>query len=119
MSSGQATVADLDREIQRLEGERKRIQDLLQDPVQRTEREKLRERLVGVHMMELIRQGDSKANTWLPSVIVSASAQAWVFDTEVMQADGYQSAPAESGSGVVWSRSSQSRRHSPSDGAGP
>ena len=108
MSGELATVADLNREIQRLEAERERLDNLLQDPKQCAEREKLRERLVGLHVMEQIRQGDPIANNWLPLVIESAGDRAWVFDTEVMQADGYVSKPGELESDVVWSRSRRS-----------
>ena len=108
MSSELATVAALNREIQRLEGDRERLENLYRDPTQRAEREKLRERLTGLCVMELIRKGDSTANTWLPSVIKSAGDRAWVFDTEVMQADGYVSKPGELESDVVWSRSRRS-----------
>ena len=114
MNGELATLADLDSKIQEFTDERQRLLKLYRDPKQREEREKLRERLVGLHVMGRIRQGAPNANTWLPSVIKSAGDRAWVFDAEVMVADGYVSKPAESGRGVVWSRS-----RPPSDGAGP
>ena len=102
-----ATVEDIDREIARLETERDRTRQLLKDPEQLREREKLRERLAGICVMHWIRQGDEAANTWLSLVVQSAGDQSWVFDTEVLQADGYVSAQDRKGS-TVWSRPGQS-----------
>ena len=102
-----ATIEDIDREIARLETERDRTRQLLQDPEQRKEREKLRERLTGLYVMDRIRQGYKNANGWLPIVAESAGEQSWVFDTDVLQADGYVSAPDGKG-GTVWSRPGQS-----------
>ena len=102
-----ATIEDIDREIARLETERDRTRQLLQDPEQRKEREKLRERLAGIYVMHRIRQGDENANTWLPLVVQSAGERSWVFSPDVLQADGYVS--AQDGKGrTVWSRPGQS-----------
>ena len=108
MSGKLTTVAELRSYIQMATGELERTEEGYRDPKQREEREKLRERLVGLHVMGRIRQGVPAANSWLPSVIKSAGDRAWVFDAEVMEADGYVSKPAESGRGVVWSRSPRS-----------
>ena len=99
-----ATLADYDREIERLTGERERVRKLLDDPVQRRERELLRERLVGRCVMDLIRGGDKTANTWLPLVTEFAGTDAWVFQDDVLRADGYAAAQDGKG-GHVWSQS--------------
>ena len=102
-----ATLKDFDDQITQLTEERDRAKRLLEDPEQRTEREKLRERLTGLYVMHRIRQGDAPANTWLPFVAESAGEQSWVFSPEVLQADGYVSAQDGEG-GTVWSRPGQS-----------
>ena len=102
-----ATVKDFDDKIAQLTEERDRAQRLLEDPEQRTKREKLRAWLTGIFVMNRIRQGHKAANTWLPPVIKSAGEQSWVFSPEVLRADGYMSAP-DGKEGTVWSRPGQS-----------
>ena len=48
-----ATLKDFDDKIAQLTEERDRAKRLLEDPEQRTEREKLRERLTGLYVMDL------------------------------------------------------------------
>ena len=94
-----ATVADFDREIERLQSEKHRVRKLLMDPDQRAAREQKRALVVGKYIMRLIREGDANANasaasTWLPLVVDSAGEDAWLFDPDVLQADGYVQSPS-------------------------
>ena len=93
-----ATVADFDREIERLQSEKHRVRKLLMDPDQRAAREQKRALVVGKCIMRLIREGAanaSAASTWLPLVVDSAGEDAWLFDPDVLQADGYVQSPSE------------------------
>ena len=96
MNGELATLADLDSKIQECTDERERLLKLYRDPKQREEREMLRARVVGLFVMKQIRQRNPRAMKALSAIAKSAGDQAWIFNDEVMQEDGYVLKPGES-----------------------
>ena len=96
-----STVADYDAEIARLT----KARELLADPMERENRRIRREQLAGRWAVTLPLQEEH-----LQGIRMLAGAEAWLFDPDHLQSDG-------------WKKNDQGQwtlpRQSPSEGAGP
>ena len=100
-----STVADIDAEIDRLTKARDEQNRLLADPMERKKRRIRREQLAGRWVVTLALQEEH-----LQEIRKLAGAEAWLFDPDHLQSDG-------------WTKNDQGQwtlpRQSPSEGAGP
>ncbi len=96
-------VADLDRQITELQEQRRAFVEEL--PV----REERREQLAGKALMKAFRDGNTAAASWLELIVEAAnqSDEAWLFEPEYLEADGYEQ--FETDGKTAWKRSRNRR----------
>ena len=78
------TLDDYDRELETLQAERDRLAQLLEDPEQRDARRMRRQQLMG-RWAESLRI----TPTHLKAIRKVSGSEAWLFDADVMRADGW------------------------------
>ena len=94
-----AITDDLDRQIAELQEQRRAFVEEL--PV----REERREQLAGKALMKAFRDGNTAAASWLELIVEAAkqSDEAWLFEPEYLEEDGYEQFKAGDGK-KAWKR---------------